>query len=442
MSDNVRPPTFKEAFFVWLRIGLLSIGGPAGQIALMHKTLVEEKRWISNDHFMHALNYCHFLPGPEAQQLATYVGWLLHRTPGGIMAGTLFILPGFFVVLALSILYAAYQHVPTIDAFFYGLKPAVLAIVVGAVIRISSKSLKSSFSVALAVVAFLCLFVFNVPFPYVIFGAGLLGWGYARTRSEKNEPVAAPEADLVSHNKGQISSGYSLRVLALWLPLWLGPVLLLGFVRGWDDLYTRMGVFFSKMAMVTFGGAYAVLTYVAQEAVNTYGWLTTVDMMNGLAMAESTPGPLILVLQYVGFIGAYNAPGVLPPVLAGVLAAVLVVWVTFTPCFLWIFLGAPYVERIRGNRNLSAALAGITSAVVGVVVNLSAWFGMHTLFSTVNTWKGPLGMSLPVPALGTLDIFALLLSAAAITAMTRFNLSMGKVLMGCALLGWLGKTFM
>ncbi len=442
MSDNVRPPTFKEAFFVWLRIGLLSIGGPAGQIALMHKTLVEEKRWISNDHFMHALNYCHFLPGPEAQQLATYVGWLLHRTPGGIMAGTLFILPGFFVVLALSILYAAYQHVPTIDAFFYGLKPAVLAIVVGAVIRISSKSLKNSFSVALAVVAFFCLFVFNLPFPYVIFGAALLGWGYARAKNEKNEPVAAPETDLVSQSKGQTSSGYSLRVLALWLPLWLGPVLILGLVRGWDDIYTRMGVFFSKMAMVTFGGAYAVLTYVAQEAVNTFGWLTTVDMMNGLAMAESTPGPLILVLQYVGFIGAHNAPGALPPVLAGVLAAVLVVWVTFTPCFLWIFLGAPYVERIRGNRNLSAALAGITSAVVGVIVNLSAWFGLHTLFSTVTTWKGPLGMSLPVPALGTLDIFALLLSAAAVTAMTRFNLGMGKVLVGCALLGWLGKTFL
>lgn len=441
MNDDIRFPTFREAFFVWLRIGLLSFGGPAGQIALMHKILVEEKRWISNDHFMHALNYCHFLPGPEAQQLATYVGWLLHRTPGGIVAGTLFILPGFFVILALSFLYAVYRHVPAVDAFFYGLKPAVLAIVIGAVLRIGNKSLKNAFSVGLAVAAFVCLFTLDIPFPYVIFGAALLGWIYARVQRQPSVP-AAPEADLVSRHRTQHAPGYSLRVLATWVPLWLGPVLALGVVRGWDDIYTRMGIFFSKMAMVTFGGAYAVLTYVAQEAVETYSWLTTVDMMNGLAMAESTPGPLILVLQYVGFIGAYNAPGALPPVLAGILASVLVVWVTFTPCFLWIFLGAPYVERIRGNQNLSAALAGITSAVVGVIMNLSVWFGLHTLFASVTPWKGPLGISLPLPDLATLDILALLLSVAAVIALTKFNLGMGRVLLGCAVLGWLGKTFL
>ena len=441
MNEDIRFPTFKEAFFVWLRIGLLSFGGPAGQIALMHKTLVEEKRWISNDHFMHALNYCHFLPGPEAQQLATYVGWLLHRTPGGIMAGTLFVLPGFFVILTLSFLYAVYRHIPAVDAFFYGLKPAVLAIVIGAVLRIGGKSLKNAFSVGLAIAAFLCLFALNIPFPYVIFGAGLLGWIYARMHTQQDTHGNVPEVDLVSQHKTQYTAGYSLRVLATWLPLWLGPVLVLGIVRGWDDIYTRMGIFFSKMAMVTFGGAYAVLTYVAQEAVETYSWLTTVDMMNGLAMAESTPGPLILVLQYVGFIGAYNAPGSLPPVLAAILASMLVVWVTFTPCFLWIFLGAPYVERIRGNQNLSAALAGITSAVVGVVMNLSLWFGLHTLFSSVTQWYGPLGISLPLPDFTTLDIFALLLSVAAIVALTKFKLGMGRVLLGCALVGWLGKTF-
>ena len=441
MEENNSFPTLREAFWVWLRIGLSSFGGPAGQIALMHKTLVEEKRWISNDHFLHALNYCHFLPGPEAQQLATYVGWLLHRTPGGIMAGTLFILPGFFVVLALSFLYAAYRQIPAIDALFYGLKPAVLALVLGAVVRIGGKSLKNSFSVGLAAVAFLCLFAFNVPFPYVIFGAAFLGWGHARLYPQQGTTTAPVETDLVSQRKSHYASGYSLRVLATWLPLWLGPVLALGLLRGWDDIYTRMGIFFSKMAMVTFGGAYAVLAYVTQEAVATYGWLTTTDMISGLALAESTPGPLILVLQYVGFMAAYSAPGALSPVLAGTLAAVLVVWVTFTPCFLWIFLGAPYVERMRNNKNLSAALAGITAAVVGVILNLSIWFGLHALFASVTQWHGPVGITLPLPNMATLDIFALLLSVAAFTALTRFKLGMGRVLVACALVGWLGKTF-
>lgn len=441
MQENNTFPTLRDAFWVWLRIGLLSFGGPAGQIALMHKTLVEEKRWISNEHFLHALNYCHFLPGPEAQQLATYVGWLLHRTPGGIMAGTLFILPGFFVVLTLSFLYAAYRQIPAIDALFYGLKPAVLAIVLGAVVRIGGKSLKNGFSVGLAAVAFLCLFAFNVPFPYVIFGAALLGWGHARLHPQHGTPPAPAENDLVSQQKNHATSGYSLRVLATWLPLWLGPVLALGLLRGWDDIYTRMGIFFSKMAMVTFGGAYAVLAYVTQEAVATYGWLTTTDMISGLALAESTPGPLILVLQYVGFMGAYSAPGTLAPALAGTLAAILVVWVTFTPCFLWIFLGAPYVERMRDNKNLSAALAGITAAVVGVVLNLSVWFGLHALFASVAQWRGPAGITLPLPQVATLDVFALLLSVAAFTALTKFKLGMGRVLVACAFVGWLGKTF-
>ena len=431
--DSRDHPSFSEAFFVWLRIGLLSFGGPAGQIALMHKTLVEEKRWISNEHFLHALNYCHFLPGPEAQQLATYVGWLLHRVPGGLVAGILFILPGFFVILLLSILYAVYRHIPAVDALFYGLKPAVLAIVVSAVLRMASKTLKDRFSFALAICAFIALFAFNVPFPVVVLGAGLLGC--LRSRQAHNTP-AAPAADTLAYHSEVPTLGRSLRVLAIWLPLWLVPVCLLAVFFGGDNVFTLMGTFFSKMAVVTFGGAYAVLSYVAQQAVETYAWLKPDDMMNGLAMAETTPGPLILVLQFVGFMAAYAAPGTLPPVLAGILGATLTVWVTFTPCFLWIFLGAPYMEQVRNNQRLSAALGGITAAVVGVLGNLFLWFGLHTLFRQIDTWHGPLGMQLPLPDFASIDLVALLLTAAAITATVRLKWGMGRVLFGCALVGW------
>ncbi len=292
-TDSRDQPSFSDAFFVWLRIGLLSFGGPAGQIALMHKTLVEEKRWISNEHFLHALNYCHFLPGPEAQQLATYVGWLLHRVPGGLVAGILFILPGFFVILLLSILYAVYRHIPAVDALFYGLKPAVLAIVVSAVLRMASKTLKDRFSFALAIFAFIALFAFNVPFPVVVLGAGLLG-GLRSRQAHNTSP--APAADTLAYHSEVPTLGRSLRVLAIWLPLWLVPVCLLAVFLGGDNVFTLMGTFFSKMAVVTFGGAYAVLSYVAQQAVETYAWLKPDDMMNGLAMAATTPGPLILVL--------------------------------------------------------------------------------------------------------------------------------------------------
>ena len=427
-------PSLREAIPVWLKIGLTSFGGPAGQIAMMHKMLVEEKKWISNERFLHALNYCHLLPGPEAQQLATYIGWLMHRTLGGLVAGNLFIIPGFFVILALSVLYAVYRQVPAVDALFYGLKPAVLAIVVGAVVRVAAKALQGAFSRALAAGAFVALFAFNVPFPVVVFVAGALGWFAMSTSSASQSATAAQDEPLPDHARP--SARNSLRVLAVWLPLWLGPVLILGVTLGWGNVYAQLAVFFSKMAVVSFGGAYAVLSYVAQEAVGTFGWLNPADMISGLAMAETTPGPLILVLEYVGFMAAYADHGALPPLLAGVLGAALTVWVTFTPCFLWIFLGAPYIELTRKNERLKAALSGVTAAVVGVILNLSVWFGLHTIFSKVDTWQGPLGLQLPLPAWHTLDPWALLLSAAAVLAMIRFKLGVGSILVSCAILGW------
>jgi len=429
-------PTLSEAFRTWLRIGCLGFGGPAGQIAMMHKTVVEEKKWVSNERFLHALNYCHFLPGPEAQQLATYIGWLTHRTLGGLMAGGLFVLPGFFVILLLSALYAAYREVPAVDALFYGLKPAVLAIVIGALLRMGSKSLKSRFALALAATAFVALFAFGVPFPVVVFGAALIGWARSRGPSEQACTVACGDEEEVPDH-ARPSTGCALRVLATWLPLWLGPVLAVGLIFGWDNVYARLAVFFSKMAVVTFGGAYAVLSYVTQQAVEHYAWLTPADMISGLALAETTPGPLILVLEYVGFMAAYSSPGGLHPFVAGALGATLTVWVTFAPCFLWIFLGAPYMEAVRANRSLSAALSGVTAAVVGVILNLFVWFGLHTLFGQVGSWHGPLGLRLPVPALATLDFWALALAAAATLAMTRFKLGMGATLAGCAGLGWI-----
>ena len=433
MTATSRPP-LSEAFRTWLRIGLLSFGGPAGQIAMMHKTLVEDKKWISNERFLHALNYCHFLPGPEAQQLATYVGWLKHRTLGGLMAGGLFVLPGFFVILVLSALYAAYREVPAVDALFYVLKPAVLAIVVGAVLRMGSKTLKSGFAVALAAAAFTALFAFGVPFPVVVFSAALIGWVRSRGPAEQVCSVACGDEEVVPEH-ARPSAARSLRVLATWLPLWLGPVLLTGLLLGWDNVYARLAVFFSKMAVVTFGGAYAVLAYVAQQAVEEHGWLTAADMLGGLALAETTPGPLILVLQFVGYLAAWNSPGALHPALAGLLGATLTVWVTFTPCFLWIFLGAPYIEAVRGRPALAAALAGVTAAVAGVIANLSVWFGLHVLFGTVSAWDGPIGLRLPLPAPASLDPVAALLAVGAGLALLRFKAPMLPVLAACAGLG-------
>jgi chromate transporter len=419
------------AFRVWLRVAALSFGGPAGQIAVMHRILVEEKRWISESRFLHALNYCMLLPGPEAQQLATYIGWLMHRTPGGLMAGGLFILPGVIAIMGLSWVYALYGNVGFVSALFFGLKAAVLAIVFEAVMRIGRRALQNRVMIGLAAAAFVAIFCFDVPFPLIILAAAGIGFAGGR--------AGLPQFQGGGHGGGKDDAGNllgdhlpdharpnarrSLRVALLWLALWLVPVAALLLAFGGSHVFSQIAVFFSKMAMVTFGGAYAVLAYVAQQAVETYGWLKPGEMLDGLGMAETTPGPLIMVLQFVGFMAAFRDPGALSPLMAGTLGGLLATWVTFAPCFLWIFLGAPYIEILRGNRSLSAALSAITAAVVGVILNLAIWFGIHTIFREVRTvaW-GPL--SLDAPVWGSVDAWALLLSAAAIVAMFRFKLGM------------------
>ncbi len=442
---------FGEAFRVWVRISLLSFGGPAGQIALMHRVLVEEKKWISESRFLHALNYCMLLPGPEAQQFATYVGWLLHRTVGGLVAGILFVLPGAIVILGLSILYTGYQDLSFVQAIFFGIKAAVLAVVIEAVHRLGKRALKNAFMVVLAGAAFVGIFFFAVPFPLIVVLAGLTGFIGGRLNPDKfvvikgHEPDANDDTPVVDAAlaDGQLdhtrpSRTRALRVTLVCLALWLGPIAVLASLLGFDHVYVQEGVFFSKMAVVTFGGAYAVLAYVAQEAVNNYGWLAPGEMLDGLGMAETTPGPLIMVVQFVGFMGAYRHPGLLDPMLAGILGAMITTWVTFVPCFLWIFLGAPYIEALRGNQSLSAALSAITAAIVGVVLNLAAWFGLHVVFAEVSEFR-TFGMTLNVPVWQTVDVAALALAAAALVAMLRFKVGMIPTLAISAMLGAIYK---
>lgn len=446
-------PTLSEATRIWARIGLLSFGGPAGQIALMHKELVEERRWIGEERFLHALNYCMLLPGPEAQQLAVYIGWLMHRTIGGLIAGLLFILPGAAVMLGLSILYVLYRHVPLVDGLFFGVKAAVLAVVIEAGLRISRRALKNGAMVAIAIVAFIAIFLFKAPFPAIILAAGIVGWVGHRLQpalfdARNGHGKAGPDVTGLVDGllaRGELdhvrpSMGKALRTLAIWLPLWLGPVLALWLWTGSGSVWTQLGSFFSTMAVVTFGGAYAVLAYVAQAAVETHGWLLAGEMIDGLGLAETTPGPLILVLQFVGFLAGFRAPGDLPPLLAGSLGALLTLWVTFAPCFFWIFLGAPYVEALRGNRALSAALGAITAAVVGVIMNLALWFGLHVLFRQVRPVEF-LWLSPDWPVLASLDWRAALLSAAAMVAMLRFKTGMIPTLAVCAAAGVLLTRF-
>ncbi|HUL07869.1 MAG TPA: chromate efflux transporter [Candidatus Acidoferrum sp.] len=439
---------FRDALKVWMKVGLLSFGGPAGQIATMHRILVDEKRWIGEQRFLHALNYCMLLPGPEAQQLATYIGWLLHRTWGGIVAGTLFVLPGAVVMLGLSLLYAGYQEVPLVAGIFFGIKPAVLAIVLHALERIGKRALTSRFALVLAAAAFVAIFFLDLPFPLIVLGAGVIGYladrftGLSLTAKKASADGEAGPADtaidaMFSAGRAdhtQPSVRRAIRVLAVWLPLWLGPVAALLLWRGGGDVFSQIAVFFSKMAVVTFGGAYAVLAYVAQAAVTGLGWLRPGEMLDGLGMAETTPGPLILVLQYVGFLAGYRDPGLLPPWLAGTLAAALTLWVTFTPCFLWIFLGAPYVERLRADRRLNAALSAITAAVVGVILNLAVWFALHTIFAEVRETAAA-GLRLWLPILHTIQWPSLALAAGAAIAMFRFKVGMLPTLAASALLG-------
>ncbi len=443
--------SFSDAFKTWVKISLLSFGGPAGQIAMMHRILVEEKKWISEDRFLHALNYCMLLPGPEAQQLAVYLGWLMHRVKGGITAGVLFVLPGAVIVLLLSVLYAGYQDLSLVEAFFFGIKAAVLAVVVEAVLRIGNKVIKNGFMLSIAASAFIGIYFFEVPFPIVVVAAGLagvLGGRIFPTQFEiiKGKSIAVaqengPEAQALDNalDAGQMdhvipSIKRSLKVIGICSLLWFGPIVALAGVLGMDHVYVLEGIFFSKMAVVTFGGAYAVLAYMAQQAVNTFGWLNPGEMLDGLAMAETTPGPLIMVVQFVGFMGAYRNPGMLDPMLAGTLGALLTTWVTFVPCFLWIFLGAPYIEALRGNSTLSSALSAVTAAIVGVILNLAIWFSLHVVFAELDSvhW---MGMKILIPVWETVNFGSLFLALGAMIAMQRFKLSMFKTLSLSALLG-------
>jgi chromate transporter len=391
---------------------------------------------------LHALNYCMLLPGPEAQQLAVYLGWLLHRVRGGLVAGVLFVLPGALVMLALSILYVLFARVPLIEGLFWGLKAAVLAVVVEAVLRIGRRSLRNSAMLGIAAAAFTGIFFFGVPFPVIILAAALIGYFGAGFRPNlfgangggHQPPVAGTPAGSAAVSTARPAAGRLARNLCLGLAVWFGPTLAATALLGPASAFTDIGVFFSKMAVVTFGGAYAVLSYVAQQAVDSYGWLTAGEMLTGLGLAETTPGPLIMVVQFVAFVGAYRHPEPFEPMTAGILGGLLATWVTFTPCFLWIFLGAPFVERLREQRRLSAALAAITAAVVGVILNLALWFALHVLFARVGEqWVGP--VRLFVPDLASLDPWALLIAAGAMVAMLRLKVGMLPTLALAALAG-------
>ncbi|HYH50543.1 MAG TPA: chromate efflux transporter [Acidimicrobiia bacterium] len=428
-SDLVPFPT---AVRTWFRISLQTFGGPAGQIAVMHRTLVDELRWIGEGRFLHALNYCMLLPGPEAQQLAIYIGWLLNGAAGGLVAGTLFVLPGFLSIMALSAIYAGLGDTVGIEALFAGVAPAVMAIVAAAVVRVASRTLRNAALVGIAFAAFVALALFRLPFPVVVAGAGLVGFVGGRVRPslfEAGGHVAADDgtappviSDDALHDADSSWHRAAL-VLAIGLAVWSLPVLVVVAALGTDSVFADLGVFFSGTAVVSFGGAYAALAYVAQKAVSGYGWLAPGEMVRGLAMAETTPGPLIMVVQFVGFVAAYRAPGSLDPWLAGVLGACLVTWVTFVPCFLWIFLGAPYIEALRGNARLSAALTGITAAVVGVIANLAVFFAVHTLFGSVDDGRSYGWVRLDVPDWSTVSPRALGVGALAmwLTFRRRFD---------------------
>lgn len=421
---------------MWVKVALHSFGGPAGQIGVIHRVVVEEKGWLSENRFLHALSYCMLLPGPEAQQLATYVGWLLHGVRGGLIAGGLFILPGFVSILVLSILYAGYRDYGLVAGLFFGLKPAVMAVVFEAVLRLRRRALTGRFDVAIAGGAFVAIFVFGVPFPLIVLAAalaGLLAAGVGRQPTQLMQSLTEARAIPLPSLMG------AGRTALCWLAIWLAPLILLYAVLGAGHVWVLEGAFFSKAAVVTFGGAYAVLSYVAQQAVETYEWLAPGEMLDGLGLAETTPGPLIQVVQFVGFMGAYRQAGTMDPMAAGAIGSMITTWVTFAPCFLFVFVGAPFVEYLRGNRALTAALRGITAAVVGVVLNLGVWFALHTLFGDVTTIAaGPVRLS--VPRLDTLDGRATFIAAGAILAIFRFRLGMMPTLGVAALAGMVLQT--
>lgn len=441
--ENQTTVSYKEALRVWVKVALLSFGGPAGQIAVMHKILVEEKKWIDENRFLHALNYCMFLPGPEAQQLATYIGWVLHGTRGGLTAGLLFILPGFVSILILSMVYALFQEVRVIEALFFGLKAAVLAVVIEAVIRIGKKALKNEVMVGVAGLAFISIFFFNIPFPVTIFVAALVGYLGGKIWEDKFyiiKPKQITGIDDVKHAQLQAIPSWrrSIKVILIWGSIWIFPLLVLMALLGQEHVLVQEALFFSKASVVTFGGAYSVLSYIAQQAVHIFHWLTPGEMLTGLGMAETTPGPLIQVVQFVGFMGAYRNPLPFTPMTAAIFGSIVTTWMTFAPCFLWIFLGAPFVEHLRDNKSLSTALSGITAAVVGLIMNLAIWFFLHVLFERVDErifWK----LHLFVPQVQTIDFIALSIAVASLVAMLKFKQNMIKVLGVSAVVGMLAK---
>jgi chromate transporter len=424
-------PSFGEAFLLWLKIGCINFGGPAGQIALMHRTLVDERKWVDEERFLHALNFCMLLPGPEAQKLATYLGWLLHGVRGGLSAGILFVLPGAFVMLGLSLLYALGRGIPLIDGALFGIKAAVLVIVIEALFRIGKRALKSSILLGLAAAAFIGIFFLMLPFPLIVAAAAFVGYLVARRSPEllglsgKTENLLPAEGNRWRHFAVAAVVGVAA---------WAAPIALAALIFGPKHVLVTIGTFFSKLAVVSFGGAYALLAYMAQEAVQTYGWMTAPEMVDGLGLAETTPGPLILVTQFVGFLAAFREAAPFSPVIAGVLGAAMTTWVTFVPSMLWIFAGAPFVEPLRANRQLSGALAAITAAVVGVILNLSVWFALHVLFGKVTEMRaGPLRWYAFDPL--ALDLRATALAAIAAVLAFGLHRSLIEVVVAMAALG-------
>ena len=429
-ASRLAAPSFAEAVRFWIKFGFISFGGPTAQIALLHGELVERKKWISESRFFHALNFCMLLPGPEAHQLAIYIGWLLHKVRGGVAAGALFVLPAAFFLWGLTWVYAAYGKIAWVAAIFFGIKAAVMAIVAEAVLRIGSKALKNAVMWALAAIAFVAIYFFKVPFPLVVVTAGVVGliggklwkekflvFGQQKSGKSVDQSVLGDDVESPAHTRPSL--GRAAKTCAIWLTLWWLPVVLLGVWRGWNDTLFREGLFFSKAAVVTLGGAYAVLQYVAQNAVEHFHWLQPGQMMDGLGLAETKPGPLIMVLQFVGFMGGWNVPGGLPPLTAATLGAFISTWTTFVPCFLYVFLGGPHIEQLRGTVFLTTALSAITAAVVGVVMNLAVWFAMHILS----------------PVDGPFNWFSAVLGLVAFIGMWRWKWNVLYVVIGAGIVG-------
>ncbi|MFO0819837.1 MAG: chromate efflux transporter [Pirellulales bacterium] len=459
-SSLTQAVTWGEALIVWSRVACLSFGGPTGQIAVMHRIIVEEKKWVSEERFLHALNFCMLLPGPEAQQLATYLGFLAHRTWGGIVAGVLFILPGMLAILGLSVLYVEFQEVKWIEGLFLGLKPAVIAVVLEAVLRLGKRVLQSRALEVIAALSFIAIFFFQLPFPLIILAAACAGYLGGRLRPEwfatrkpptravggasdrgnlTKEQLDPPSVErIAAHPLPAPTISRAIRVTVVCLTLWFTPLIAVAFWQGRQSMYVAEGLYFSKAAMVTFGGAYSVLSYVAQEAVERRGWLTATEMLDGLGLAESTPGPLIMVVQFVAFLAAYRNPGSLSPLTGAVLGSMITTWVTFTPCFYWIFLGAPYIDRLRSNQRLTAAMSAITGAVLGVVANLGLWFALHTLFGQVEQRSYGLVRWL-APDLAAWRPLETGIAAVAMLLLFATRRGLGQTLLACAALGVAAK---